>query len=286
MDVLLLGLLAALFWGLHDFILRIFGARADTLVLFAGVLLTGVLVLLPLAALNSSITLNSTSLGFALLAGLTYAAAGYGLYRAFTIGPVYLVAPICGASPIVTVALELTRGGTVALAAWISAAVILGGIALIARSENNGNASGSRASAIGWAVISCLGFAFTLALSQWASEGGAPLQVSLTSRVMASFVILGLVALKRPDLGPTLQLWPTILLLGVLDVAAITTVTLTGGMTNAEYASVSASTFGVITILLASRFLGERLGPVQWLGCALVFAGIATLGLSNHAAHG
>lgn len=286
MDALLLGLLAALFWGLHDFTVRIVGSRADTLVLLAGVLLTGVMVLLPFAAFGTQAALGGTGLGFALLAGLAYAGAGYGLYRAFTIGPVYLVAPICGAFPMVTVALELARGGTVAGAAWIGAAVILCGIALVARSKDHGSATGSRASAIGWSVICCLGFAFTLALSQWASEGGAPLQVALVARIMASLVLLGFVAVKRPALGPTLRLWPAILVLGALDVAALTTVTLTGGMENAEYASVATSVFGVITILLAWRFLGERLGPVQWLGCALVFAGIATLGLSGHAGHG
>ena len=52
---------------------------------------------------------------------------------------------------------------------------------------------------------------------------------------------------------------------------------LAGGFAHAEYAAVAASLFGVVTILLAWRFLGERLGRVQGAGLALVFAGIATL---------
>jgi drug/metabolite transporter (DMT)-like permease len=35
----------------------------------------------------------------------------------------------------------------------------------------------------------------------------------------------------------------------------------------------------LVTILLAWRFLGEAMKPVQWLGALTVFAGIATLGL-------
>ena len=70
-------------------------------------------------------------------------------------------------------------------------------------------------------------------------------------------------------------------LMGLLDAAALTAVTFAGGMRNAEYASVAASVFGVITILLAWRFLHEPMRASQWAGVALVFTGIAALGLAG-----
>lgn len=68
--------------------------------------------------------------------------------------------------------------------------------------------------------------------------------------------------------------------MGCLDVGALTAVTLAGGLPNAEFAAVASSIFGIVTILLAWRFLNEPMRPSQWAGVALVFAGIATLGLA------
>ncbi len=286
MDALLLGLGAALLWGLHDFTVRFVGSRTDALVLLAGVFLSGALLLAPLALATGWQLHGPRGLGLSVLAGVAYMAAGYGLYRALSIGPVYLVAPICGAFPMVSVALELARGGSVTIAAWLGAAVILGGIALVARGEADASTGGTRKSAILWAVVSCFGFAFTFALSQWAAEAGAPLQVALVARTTATLIALASILALRPAIAPTLRSWRPMLLLGLLDVSALTTVTLAGGLPHAEYASVAASIFGVVTILLAWRFLGERLGPVQWLGCVLVFGGIAALGLTGQTAHG
>lgn len=282
MEALLLGLCAAVLWGLHDFTVRVIGARVHPVVLLAGVLLTGALALAPLTLASDWSVLTRTDLGFALLAGFAYCCAGYGLYRAFAIGPVYLVAPICGAFPMLSVALEVARGSVAGVTVWAGAAVVVAGIALVARSAGHGASSGSRNAAIGWAALSCAGFAITFAFSQWASESGAHLPVALIARGTSTLIAFGAIALLRPPVTATLQAWRPMVLMGLLDVGALTAVTLAGGLPNAEYASVAASVFGVVTILLAWRFLAERLGPVQWAGCALVFAGIAALGLGGH----
>lgn len=293
MDALLLGLAAALLWGLHDFTARIIGQRVDALVLLAVVFLTGILALAPLTVNGDWALLTTPNLGLALLAGLAYTCAGYGLYRALAIGPVYLVAPICGAFPLISVALQVSRGDVAGWPTWAAAAVIVAGIALVARStehdtghQTSHGPTAGRSHAIGWATLSCFGFAFTFALSQWASEGGAHLPVTLITRVTAFVITVALLFALRPPIRPTLASWRPMVLMGLLDAAALTAVTFAGGMRNAEYASVAASVFGVITILLAWRFLHERLGPVQWIGCALVFSGILALGLTGHGGHG
>jgi drug/metabolite transporter (DMT)-like permease len=48
---------------------------------------------------------------------------------------------------------------------------------------------------------------------------------------------------------------------------------------HAEFAAVTSSIFGVVTILLAWAFLKERLGALQWGSVAVVFAGIGYLAL-------
>jgi drug/metabolite transporter (DMT)-like permease len=70
-------------------------------------------------------------------------------------------------------------------------------------------------------------------------------------------------------------------MMGVLDAIALSAVTASGRLPQAEYASVSSSLFGVGTILLASYFLKEQLTALQWAGVATVFAGIAALSLQG-----
>ena len=73
--------------------------------------------------------------------------------------------------------------------------------------------------------------------------------------------------------------WRLLLGMGVLDTAALGLVMLAGGYPRAEFASVAASLFGVVTILLAWAVLGERVRGAQWLGSGLVFGGISWLAL-------
>jgi len=67
------------------------------------------------------------------------------------------------------------------------------------------------------------------------------------------------------------------LLAGLLDVAALGFVLAAGGLPHPEFAAVTSSVFGMVTILLAWRFLGEGMRPVQWIGVGVVFTGIAYL---------
>jgi drug/metabolite transporter (DMT)-like permease len=69
--------------------------------------------------------------------------------------------------------------------------------------------------------------------------------------------------------------------MGLIDALALGLVTAAGSLPKAEYAAVSSSLFGVLTVLLAVWFLKEHARPVQWLGIATVFSGIAVLGLQS-----
>lgn len=279
MQSLFLGLLAALAWGLHDFTLRRIGARAEALALLVLVMGLGAVLLIPMAWVSGGWdSMAPRVLWLCAAAGPAYAMAGYGLYRAFAIGPVRLVAPICGAFPLLSVGFAIARGGDVRLLALAGAVAVLAGIGLVARGED-GEATGGRRQAILWSVVACVGFAATFALMQWAAEEGADLPVTLITRLACFATVLALAFALRTPLRPALVLWPPLLLMAALDVGALLAVTAAGGFPHAEFASVTASVFGLVTILLAWRFLGEAMKPVQWLGALTVFAGIATLGL-------
>lgn len=279
MQSLILGLLAALLWGLHDFTVRKIGPKADAAALYLIVLVVGAALLLPLAIFAGGwATLTAPVLRLTLASGFAAALAGYGLYRAFAIGPVRLVAPICGAFPLLSVAFAVARGADAGPLVWLGVAAVVGGIAIVARGES-GDTAGSKRAAVGWALLACVSFAATFGLLQWAAELGADLPVSLLSRLAACAAMLAWVILQRIDLKPAFSLLPQLALMGALDVTALTAVTIAAGFARPEFASVASSIFGIVTILLAWRFLGEGLKPLQWVGAVVVFAGIVVLGL-------
>ena len=280
MQSLILGLGAALLWGVHDFTIRKISGSAQTSVLLVIVLAIGTLVLAPFAGLAAGWQdITPSTLALSLMSGACYGLACYAHYRAFAIGPVSLVAPICGAYPMVSVAFAVARGQETNAMIWLGAFAVVAGVAVVARGKG---AAGERASlaAIGWALLAATAFAATFGLAQWAAEAGAELPVSLLARCGALISVLVFVVLRRPPFHSALRLWPYLALMAVLDVGALVLITLAAGYANPEVAPVVASIFGLVTILLAWRLLNETMTVPQWLGVGTVFGGIVLLGLA------
>lgn len=213
------------------------------------------------------------------LSGLVYALGVYSLYRAFAIGPVRLVAPICGAYPLLSVGLAVAQGQEVGALVWLAALAVLGGIAVVAQGDD-GAAMGARRAAILWSVLAAFGFAGSFGMLHVAAErAAADLPVTLIARAAGFGGMLAWVISQRIDIKPALAIFPTLLLMGALDVGGMLAVTVAGGFPRPEFASVASSCFGLVTILLAWRFLAEPVTRLQWVGAIVVFAGIAALGL-------
>lgn len=280
MVALSLGLVAALFWGLHDFTIRRVGGKADVAAIFALVTIFGLIPLIPIALLIGGWeAVGPQQAMLALAAGVGAVSANIALYKAFTIGPVSLVAPICGSYPVLSVLFAIARGQEAGAQEWLAVLAVVAGVAIVARGEG-GASTGSRAAAAGWAAVASVSFAVTFGLAQWSAETGAHMPVAAITRITALVIALAWLLKRRPGIAGLGAIWPALLLMGFLDVGAVSAVTLAGGMDNAEYAAVASSIFGIVTILLAWRFLHEPMRAAQWGGVALVFAGIAALGLA------
>lgn len=279
MHSLILGLTAALLWGLHDFTVRRIGMKADAAALYLVVLAMGAALLLPFAAMAEG--WQQMTLGLTLFCagtGFIYALGVYSLYRAFAIGPVRLVAPICGAYPLLSVTLAVVQGQPTGPLVWLAAAAVLVGIAVVAQGEQ-GAAQGGRKAAIAWAVLAAAGFAISFEMLHKAAQTASDLPVALIARSAGFAAMLAWVLLRRIPIRPALAIWPTLLLMGGLDIAGMVAVTAAGAFARPEFASVTSSSFGLVTILLAWRFLAEPMTKPQWLGVGIVFAGVAALGL-------
>jgi drug/metabolite transporter (DMT)-like permease len=278
MESLLLGLTAALIWGLHDFNVRRVSGVADAAALYLLVLGFGILWILPFALFSDGWgALTGGLVGFTTLAGLVYAFGVYALYRAFAIGPVRLVAPICGAYPLLSVGLAMVQGQEITPLVWLAAAAVVAGVALVARGEEGAGSAGPRRAAIAWSIAAATGLFASLGMLHSAAEQAADLPVALIARVAGCVGILALVLVQRVSVRPALAVWPVLAMLAALDLGGMLAVTVAGSFARPEFASVTSSCFGLVTVLLAWRFLREPVRPVQWVGIAVVFAGVAVL---------
>jgi multidrug transporter EmrE-like cation transporter len=277
------GLTAALIWAVHDLLARKLSQGAALLPIIATVLAAGCAVLAPIAlSFGDWAAMTATSVGASLAYGLAFAVAIGSLYRAFSLAPVRLVSPVIGAYPLLSLAIAVAQGRTVSGGDWLAVLAIVAGIAIVAIAARDDTSEGYAASpavALGWAALGAIGFATTFAFGQGATRQGAELPVLLIGRTVALAAVVALAFARRNSLAPQPgQLW-LLAMMGVFDAAALGLVTASGTLPFAEYASVASSLFGVLTVLLAAWFLKERVRPVQWLGIAAVFGGIAALSL-------
>jgi drug/metabolite transporter (DMT)-like permease len=285
MLALCFGLTAAFLWAVHDLLARKLTQGAPLLPIAMMVMGTGCFVLLPVALVAGDwASMTGPAWAIAVLSGLAFAVAIGSLYKALSLAPVRLVSPVVGAYPMLSLAIAVAQGRPVSGADWLAVLAIVIGITIVAVSTRDDSPEGYAASpgvALLWAALSAVGFAATFALAQEAARQGSELPVILIGRIVALGVFLGLMALFRSKLGAARLQWRVLALMGTIDAVALSLVTAAGGLSRAEYASVSSSLFGVLTVLLAAWWLKERVRAVQWLGIVTVFSGITVLSLQG-----
>lgn len=280
---LTLGLAAACLWAVHDLLARKLSQGASVIAIILVVLATGSVVLaLPALAAGHWTAMTGMAWVYAVATGLAFALAIGGLYRAFSLAPVRLVAPVVGAYPMLSLAIAMAQGRSVSAAEWLAVLVIVGGIGIVAATAHGGAEDGPpppTLRAMAWAGLGAVGFATTFAFGQAATRHGDELPVMLVARLVALAVYVALAFAFRAPVRATRPLLPVLALMGAFDAAALGLVTASGALPHPEYAAVASALFGVLTILLAWRVLGEKVVPVQWAGIAAVFAGIGMLSL-------
>jgi drug/metabolite transporter (DMT)-like permease len=279
------GLTAALIWAVHDLLARKVSQGAALLPMVATVLAAGCLVSLPIALIAGDwAAMSAAAWRGAVTSGLAFALAIGCLYKAFSVAPVRLVSPVIGAYPMLTLIVAVAQGRAITPGDWIAVALIVAGIAIVAMATKDDTPEGYAAApavAIGWSALSAAGFAATFALAQSAARSGSELPVILIGRAVALGIFLALICWGNGTATPPRRQFGLLALMGVFDALALGLVTASGALPKAEYASVASSLFGVLTVLLAAWFLKEKVRPVQWLGIAAVFSGIAALSLQG-----
>jgi drug/metabolite transporter (DMT)-like permease len=282
---ILLGLTAALSWGLADYFAAITSRQAGSFRVVLGFHLVAMVLLAGLLLVTGE-GLSDVSGGdlawlafVGLLGGLSYLA----FYQALAIGPISIVSPIVSAYAAVTVVCAVLIGGE-RLAPGETAAivvVILG--VLLASSDLAQMRALERVALLGillaLATAVVIG-AFVYGVAYFSADYGWLVPIFL-ARGFSTLFIVG-VALRTgdwrfPDRSP--RLLAVIALIAVVDTLGY--VAFNFGVRHADTTIVAtaAAPYAVVPIVAGVMLLHERPRATQWAGIALVIAGLVLLGL-------
>lgn len=281
MNALFLGLIAALCWGFHDICVRFLSQKTPLTGCIFVVLVTGLVFHLGLMGVSDDVhALSSQAVSLSLAAGVCFVIATFGLYFAFERGPVRLVAPLIASYPILSVGLARLQGTPISPLQWGAVLAIVIGVAVVAALSDDGAEDvPAYGPTILYSLIASCGFAGTFAFGQFAADLSGELSTTLVMRLMAVGLVVAILLLFRQPFWPGKAAVPWLVAMGVADGIALYSVMSAGGLPDAQYASVTSSMFGLLTIVLAWMFLKERMTHLQWAGCIIAFCGVGTLAL-------
>lgn len=291
---IILGLTAALCWGVSDFVARFAARRTGA---FRALLAMQVIGLLAL-----SVFLESTG-GFsrgvalsgwqpwrlAVFAAVLNTIGSLALYYAFQIGVMTIVAPISSSYPAITVALALLGGERIRALGAVGLGITLTGVILAAASFNltasedsSGKTPGTRlARGVGWSLVSTVSFGvmFWFLGFHVLPVMGAAVSVWVIRLSTSSLLLLAAAPARQSLRISWGGVWWLLIIMGLMDTIAYVAnnAGLRGGPVSVV--TVIASMYGAVTVLLSAIFLRERLRRSQWLGVALIFAGIVLVSL-------
>lgn len=282
---ILLGLTAALSWGLADYFAAVTSRETGSFRVVLGFHLAAMVLLAALLLVTGEGVSDVSGSDLAWLAfvgvlgGLSYLA----FYRALAIGPISIVSPIVSAYAAVTVLCAVLIGGE-RLAAGETAAivvVILG--VLLASSDLAQVRPLERIALLGillaLATAVVIG-AFVYGVAYFSEEYGWLVPIFL-ARGFSTLFLFGVSARGREWRFPdrSRRLLGMISLIAVVDTLGY--VAFNFGVRHADTSVVAtaAAPYAVVPIVAGVFLLYERPRATQWAGIALVIAGLILLGL-------
>ena len=280
----ILGLIAALAWGTHDILIRWVSQKSNIYSCLFMVLFFGFIFQTAYLVFTSDFaSIPISAAGPILASGTAFMLAGIAIYKAFEIGPVQLVAPIVATYAIASILWGVVQGDPLTAFQILAVIAVFVGLYIVVSLGNTGDeqtSSGNRIHAVLWAAMASFFFALTFGIGQSMVQYAPEMMTILATRLVALTTLIPvMIFLKTPLLGARKQ-WKILATMGGLDALALSSVLTAGNLPNASYASLAASLFGMVTILLAWIFLRERMTPLQWLGVITTFAGVAYLAWS------
>jgi drug/metabolite transporter (DMT)-like permease len=263
MSVVILGLLASLGWGVSDFGGGLVSRRAPVLGVLLGSQVASLAVGLPILLAVNEPPLQVLDILISVAAG-AFGAAGLALlYRGLSVGRMGVVAPVAA---VVTAMLPVGFGF---LTEGVPSVFAIGGIVLALTSvvlvSRAPAAPDGRPSGLWYAVGAGVLFATFMILASRLSDGliMAPVIVVRISSILS--ISVWLLASRQPW-RVTRSLWPALLAIGVIDMAATAAYLGAIAIGPLAIAAIIASLYPVMTTVLAALVLREQISRVHALG--------------------
>jgi drug/metabolite transporter (DMT)-like permease len=293
---IVLGLLAAVFWGSGDFLTRGVTRTIGTYRTLFYMQSTGLIgVTIFMLVTGEFARLASPALSaWAVLVGATLinTVGTFGLYRALQTGVLAVVSPIAASYSAVTVVLAVLSGETLTVTHLLGIViVIIGGVLAALEQPPTPPAFFSDAAdvkqgfrlprGVPSALLASAGYGtFFWIFGTFVTPifGGIfPVWfVRLVTPILLLVLALPLRRSMRPPVG---RMWLPVIGIGMLDTAAF--ISSTVGMTTEQVSIVTvlSALFSAVTVLLAWIFLREPLRRIQWGGIGLIFVGIVLVSI-------
>jgi drug/metabolite transporter (DMT)-like permease len=281
----LLGLVAAFSWSIHDLLARRFAANAGPFRMSFWIMLVGAALLaVPVLWRSQLFGGDSSAIALALGMGVVYAFAIGGLLLAFSLAPVSLVGPLTAGYPALVVLWGLWQGHVPTLPQWLAIVLVLAGVLIVSRNGHDDEhtdtvAPGKMPLVIGAALVADVAFAATVIMGQSATEALGEYEVTFLSRFPAAAVLLIMMLKDRARLQPlsnTSRI--SVIAMAACDVTAVTAINAAAWFPNRELGAMAISSYGALSVLMAMVFLRERVTALQWLGILFVVIGVGILG--------
>jgi uncharacterized membrane protein len=244
--------------------------------LFGVVLLAqfvGMVVALVLTLVLGETLPPPADLGWSVLAGLAGAVGLSALYRGLAVGRMGVVAPVTGViAALIPVAAGILLEGVPTQIVLVGMVLAIVAVVLVSRVSDDG----SGPSGLGLALLAGVAIGgFSLCLAQVSDDHRfGPLTVIKATEVVAIGVV---VLVSRSPWRPERRSVPAIAGVGSLDLVANAAFLVAIQLGALAIAAVLSSLYPVVTVILASVFLHERVTRSHAAGIALAAAAIACI---------
>ena len=207
------------------------------------------------------------------------------LYRAFALGPIAVVSPVVASyAALSVIGIVIFLGERLTAGQSIAIGVTFVGVAVASTDVRElRQTMGRPTEGVRLGVVATLGFAVWGVLLSAASHSNDTFALVVIWRLWGIALMAAYILWKRSPIAPVLRpsTLATVALVGVLDTGANVLLLLGIESGFASFVMTGSGAYPLIPAVLAILVLRERLAPNQYVGVAILVAGLIALGLQS-----
>lgn len=267
------ALAASFSWGLCDFLAGLTSRSTPVLTVLRVSGFVGLCAVATVVLLLGRPAPDAEFVLWAVAAGILFAAAIGGFYRALAITQMARVAPIVAAAPAIPALFGHLQGDRLSAAQAAGLALTIVGVA-VAASPPRSTETGSARAGVGLALAAtaCFGVGI-IGLDEASADDPFWAALALRAATTAT-VVVAAVATGRLLRAPRESL-PALWVIGLLDVAGVCLFAVAAREGPIAIVAAASGLVPLVIIMLARVVLDERLSGIRYLGAAAAVAGVA-----------